>query len=227
MHRLEEGHGGVGREIGRVQIVDDALGDARGDALAVGREGSERTVPVVRHIIERGDVKAVQLRGAEEKLALRQALFAALVIERKQLGQRLLPLSDGKDIEEVGHRLGVIGTGTAAEDKRRILAAFARQRRNAGQQQHIDHVGITQLVLHRKGHDIEGIQRVAAFERVQLCTGLAQRAFHVRPGRETALAAEEVQLVQHAGEDLHPQIGHADLVRVGEAEAHPHGCVFL
>ena len=44
---------------------------------------------------------------------------------------------------------------------------------------------------------------------------------HVPPRGEHPLAPDSVQVVHHTVEDPHPQVGHADLIGIREAEGHP------
>ena len=87
-----------------------------------------------------------------------------------------------------------------------------------GQVQHIQNGGEGHLVAYGEGHDVEVGDGVAGFQREQGHIRTAQLLLHVAPGGKHALAPHAVHLVHDAVEDAHTQIGHTDLVGIGETE---------
>ena len=72
--------------------------------------------------------------------------------------------------------------------------------------------------MQRKAHDVKGAERTAAFEREQRDFLLLHQVHHVHPRHKRALA-EHIRLLIHRGiENLHAQMGHADLVGIRKAE---------
>ena len=72
---------------------------------------------MVAHLIEAGNIDALDLRGLHEKIVLAPALELGLPQEGQQLVVDLFPLTDHKEIEEGGHRLGVHAGCPARPDK--------------------------------------------------------------------------------------------------------------
>ena len=84
--------------------------------------------------------------------------------------------------------------------------------------QHVEDGGKRHLVANGKGHDVEIRDGVAGFQREKGHIRLSQLLLHVAPRGEHTLAPDAGQVVHDAVENAHTQIGHADLVGVGEAE---------
>jgi len=57
----------------------------------------------------------------------------------------------------------------------------------------------------------------------------AQFGLHVEPGRKDALASDAGRVVEQRVENFAAEVGHPDLVGIGESQAHPrpHGCRIL
>ena len=214
-------------EVNRVQVLYYPLGYLFRNAVAHRPESRQRAVGIVFRTVKRRHVKALKGRGLFQKPAPAQPLPAAFLVQRNKLRQRILALAYRKDVKKVRHRLGIIGTRSAADYQRVVLAPVRRERGDTGKRKHVHHVGIAQLVLQRERHDVELVQRVAAFKRIKLCAGAPQLALHIRPGGKAALAGNAVHTVENAGEDLHAQVGHAYFIRVREAEAYPRARVLL
>ena len=101
---------------------------------------------------------------------------------------------------------------------RPVLAAQG----DACQLQHIQHVGVAQLILQRKADEVEIADRVAAFQGIEGDVLPAHFLLHVHPGGKHPLTPKIRDLIHGAVEDFNAQVGHADFVGIGEAEGKAH-----
>ena len=69
-----------------------------------------------------------------------------------------------------------------------------------------------------KADKVERFQTVAAFQTVQGNVILPHFRFHIRPRGKHALAPHIGNGIIQSVEDLHAEVGHADLIHIGEAE---------
>ena len=80
--------------------------------------------------------------------------------------------------------------------------------------QHIQNIGIRQLVLHGKADHIKVLDRIAAFQGKQrFAVGAHQRLHIVRRGKHP-LAPSVLPRVGHAVKDFHSQVAHTDLISI-------------
>ena len=117
LHDLRAGNDGLYREIGLVHIVDDALGHLGGRAVQ-RRDGRHSAVVVVCHVVQAGDVNAVQLGGGAKQLLLAPPLPPGGAVQLHQLHGQILALAQTDKVDEVRHRLGVVHGGAAGDDQR-------------------------------------------------------------------------------------------------------------
>ena len=149
------------------------------------------------------------------------ALVLHLDIQADDLGEHLLALTDVEEVEEIGHGLGVIGAGTAADDQRAVLATVRGSEGNVGQLQHIEDGGVAHLVLEGEAQEVEIGDGVAALQAGEGDILLTHLLLHIHPGGVGALAPDVVVEVEAMVEDADAQIGHTDLVGIGEGEGEP------
>ena len=91
-----------------------------------------------------------------------------------------------------------------------------------GQVQHIEHVGVGHLVAQREADEVKIRDGVAALQAVERQALSPHLLFHIPPGGEHPLAPAPGQVVHHAVEDAHAQIGHADFIGIRETEGVAH-----
>ena len=223
LHRFNVGHDHLLRVQPFVQVGHDALGHNSRYIRVAGRVGTDGAVLIVGHVIQRRHVHAGNRGGGA--VQERRARVAALVphgdIQLHDLRKHFLALTDVEQVEEVRDRLRVIGAGTAADHQRVLLAALARPDRDASQLQHIQHVGVAHLILQGKADEVEHRQRIAAFHRRQRQVVLLHLFLHIHPWVIDTLAPDALVQVQAVVQDADAEIGHTDLVGVGEAEGEP------
>ena len=205
MHDLRARHDGVRRIITGVEILNDALGHARGRAVR-RRQVVQRAVRVPVRDIKRRDEHALDLRRRFEKLRLAPAGLARLPEQLEHLIIDLLALADDHEVEKRGHRLRIAAGRAARDHKRRQLRPVGAAQRDAGQIKHIEHGGIRHLIAKRERHDVERADGVAALERVERDARAAHFGFHVAPGGEHALTPDAWHLIHGCIEDAHADV---------------------
>ena len=134
----------------------------------------------------------------------------------------LLAVADLEGVEEHGQRLRVAGAWPARDHQRVVLPAVRRQHGYMAQIQHVQDIGIAHFILEGESDHVELAERFAALQREQRQVLLLQPRPEVHPGHKNTLAAHIGQRVDQAHQDLHAQVGHADLVRVRKAEGEVH-----
>ena len=117
LHDLRAGDDGLDREIGLVHIVNDALGHL-GRRAVQRRNGRHGAVIVVRHVVQAGNVDAVQLGGGAKQLLLAPPLPPGGAVQLHQLHGQILALAQTDKVDEFRHRLGVVHGGAAGDDQR-------------------------------------------------------------------------------------------------------------
>ena len=116
--------------------------------------------------IERRHIDAVYAEQLRQKAAP-SARSAPCVPPDKAvtyLGQYLLSLADDEEIEEVGNRLDIVDTRSTADDKRHILTALRRMKRNSRQIEHIQHIRVDHLVLKGEAKKVKCADGMMRFE---------------------------------------------------------------
>ena len=219
LHDLGGGPDGLGGIPCLVHVAHDALGNDLRRAV-LRRDRLHCAVSVVVHLVETGNINAVQLRGGTEKLLLRPALAPRPAVQLDQLGVHLLALADLGNVNKIRDRLTVEHRRAARDDERGQLRALARVERHARQIEHIQHGGKRHLVADGKGDDVEIADGITGLERIERQAGTAHLLLHVAPGGENTLAPDAFHVVHNAVEDPHTEVRHTDLIGVREAEGH-------
>ena len=219
MYDLRGRHDGVLRPVALVHVFDHALRDARGRAIQRLDRG-ERPVGVIAVAVQRRHIHAADLTDLAQKFRLCPALALCRAVEGENFGRHLLALADGEKVDKIRQRLGVHRAHAAREHKVVQSLALRCQLWHARQLQHIEHIRVAHLIAQRKGDEVKVAHGVLALQRVERDAMLAHRLLHIAPGREHALTPHAGQFVHHVVEDAHSDVGHPDLVGVGEAERH-------
>ena len=139
-------------------------------------------------------------------------------VEADDLGEHLLTLADVEKIKEIRNGLGVIGARATADYKGAILATVSGKEGNSRQIQHVENGGIAHFVLEGKAQEIKLTQRVTTLQRRERRTALQHLFLHIRPGSIGALAPDVLMGIQTMIEDAHAEIGHTDLIGIGESK---------
>ena len=146
------------------------------------------------------------------------SIFFHLDVKLGYFKKNFLSLADVEQIKEVSHRLGIVGARSAADHQRIVLASLGGAERNFCQIQHVQHVGVAHLVLQGKAEEIKAIQGILALQGNQGQIVLFHLLLHIHPRIKGSLAPNVGVLIQRAVKQAHAQIGHTDLIGVGEAE---------
>ena len=217
LHDLRRRHDGFCREIGRVHIVHDALGH-HGGCPIVGNDLLDRTVGVVTDLVQTGHVDTVQLCRRHQEAVLVPSLTAGFSMQLDEFRGNILALAQRHDVDKIRQRLRVIHGGAAGDHQRGQFRALCAVQRDPCQIQHIQDPGKRHLIAHGKRHDVKVGDRVAGLQREKRHIRPAHLLLHVAPRGKYPFAPHAVHGVHHAVQDPHTQIGHTDLIGVGEAE---------
>ena len=139
-------------------------------------------------------------------------------VQLHQLAVHLFALSNKEEIDKIRERLRITGTRPARNHQLGQSLPFRCQKRHSRQIQHVQNIGIAQLILQRKPDDIKILDGVAAFQCVERNVLLTHESFHIRPGRKDTFAPYALHPVQAAIQNLHAKVRHADFINIGEAK---------
>ena len=225
---LRGGHDGLDREIALVKVLDNALGHHRRRPVS-RRDGRHRAVLTIGHIVEGGHIDAGNPGRGGEKLLLAPALLPGPPVELDDLHAHVLPLAQDKQIHKGGQRLWIEGAGTARHHDGGELGPLLAAQGQAGQIQHVEHIGVGHLIAQGKTDEIEVGDGVSALQAVEGDPLPAHLLLHIAPGGEHPLAPHPLHLIHQPVENPHAQIGHADLIGIRKTEcvAHIHGAAVL
>ena len=133
------------------------------------------------------------------------------------LDDRLFALTHEERVEEGVHRLRVHAGGAAGKHQR-LVRPVGREERDAGQVERRQDVGVELLVGQGEAEHVELGQRVARLERVERQALALHRVEHVDPRRVRAFGEHVGLLIDDVVEDREAEVGHAEVVDVGEDE---------
>ena len=94
-------------------------------------------------------------------------------------------------------------------------------KRNTGQIQNGQDVGVIQLVKQAEPDDIKAIQGLAGFQGKQRQSRGPQAGLHVDSGCENPLGRNVRMGVENMIQNLHPEMGGADLIKVRKGQRNP------
>ena len=134
------------------------------------------------------------------------------------LEDHLLTVAEHDGVEEVGHRLGVEGAGTAAQHERVGVVPVRGPERQSRQVEHGENVGVAEFVRQGDAEHVVAAQADPRLEGEERQPGAAQGRLHVDIRGVGAVRHHMLAGVEQVIEDLQPLVGHADLVEVGEDE---------
>ena len=213
---------------GRRHLLADAAGNRRlrrcfgfffPDRLKIINRPKGRNRPVLpvtdliqgRHIDARHPGRCPQ----EGLPALSPLLHVTVEIQQFVVG--CLSLPDIEEVKKASDRLRVVGAGPAPDHDRVAVGPVRRMKRDPGQVQHLQDVGIAELKLERKAQEIKDPHRILGFQGKQRDVVVPQQPVHIRPGRKNALTPGVLPPVEQLIQDLDPQVGHADLIHIRKA----------
>ena len=203
MDDLNERHNKVIGVVGLVHVLHNPFMD-NGRRAVLRSKTFDGAVVIVIDLVKRRHIHSLYIGTAAQEFALADALGAALSEKLDDLQIDLFAFSDEEQIDKIGDRLGVAGTGTSRDDNIfQRVSSRSRSERDAAKLQHIQHIGIAQLILQSKAYKIKFGQRVAAFKRVQRNVVLYHQLLHIDPRRENALAPYIRNAVKQAVQNFH------------------------
>ena len=212
MHGLDERYDLMRRERSGVEVGNEPPGDVRGSAIQ-RRHCTERAEAGRRVSVERRDIHPLDLRKAIQR--------GSAVLECRgfrDLDDSVLAFADQDSVEERRQRLRVHRPWASPDHERIARPAIGRAHRHSREVEHVEDVGVGQLIGQRDANGVELAQGRARLQREQRQAPRSQLLLHVRPGREAPLGREVGMTVENVVEDLQPEMGHPEFVAVGIAE---------
>ena len=189
----------------------------------LGDDGPEHPGRVEVHGKQRRDVDAFHLLQGLPQLPAGAAVRLPIRHQRRQLQDDFFPVAQDQGVKEGRHRLGVETGGAAADDHRVAVVAVRGQQRHPAQVQHVQEVGIAQLVLEAHPQQVKVAQGGAGLQAGQGLAPGPEVRLQVRGRGVGPLGPDVVLPVQDGVEQAQPQVGHAHFVQIGEQQGHPQG----
>jgi len=99
-------------------------------------------------------------------------LVAGRTLDRVVVGPNgVFAVSHQNGIKKISYRLGIGHAGAAGNNYRKGKVSFGGEKRNTGQIQHGEHIGVIQLVEKAEADDVKSNKRPAAFQGLQRNAG--------------------------------------------------------
>ena len=155
-------------------------------------------------------------------LRLAPALFFGLLIEGHDFHRNLLTLAQGEEVDKVRQGLRIVGTDATGEDHMLQPGPLAAVQGNPGQVQHIDDIGVAHFVADGEGDHIKIPNGILTLQGPEGELVLAHGILHISPGSEDALTPHALHFVHNAVKNAHTQVGHTQLIGIGEAIRNAH-----
>ena len=218
MYYLGIRHNKAVGSINLVKIVYNLLSDFCGGVI-LRCYRFYRSVLVIAYIIERRNIDALNLCRLFKIFLLRAAVFLELFGKLHHLEVYFLAFTEYEQIKEIGYRLCVTYTGTAAHYYReQILSVFSKNRHTC-KVKHRQDICIAKLILERKADKLKILDGIKAFQTVKRNIVLSHLLFHIGKGHEHTFAPVIRHAVLEGIEYLYPEMRHSYIVCVGKAES--------
>ena len=187
----------------------------------VGKTGLQTAFRIRRE--ERGDVDAGDVAGLFQTAVTRPAFVQGLFQQAQHVGQGFFAVAQHHQIDEGGQRLGAQQGAATGDDQRalaQILRPVGRAQGDVAQLQHVEHVGVAQLMGDGEGKAVQVAQRRAGFQRAQRTAVLPQDVACFSFRGHDPFGPPVFVAVDDTVKDLLSQIGHADFIGIGKGQAH-------
>ena len=179
----------------------------------------ENAVGVMR--VQRRRIDAGNVDGFPDEARAAPAFFAGLDDEVAQFWDHLFAFAEEHEIHERGERFRGYGASAARDDEgpaEQIVPALGGTEGDAGQFQHVQHVGEAQFVRdrerkHMRLHDVR-----IAFQRGEADAVLAEEPAGFPAGGVYALGKDVFPVVEDGIQDFMSEVGHAHFVQIREGK---------
>ena len=193
-----------------------------------GQIGVKRCKPafgVVR--IERRDIDAGNPHGFPEQARTRPPFRPGTNDQIAKFRNKLLAFAKQHDVDERRQRFGSNGASPSNHHERppeQIFPPVGRPQRNAGQIQHVQHIGVAEFMRNGEGKHMRSADGSIAFQRSQADAVFAQQLSRLVAWRINPFRKNIVPPIQDSIQDLVSEIGHAHLVEIrkGQCTVQPH-----
>jgi hypothetical protein len=134
---------------------------------------------------------------------------------------RFLAVPYDAGINKIGDRFRIAHAGSAGDNDRVAQASVAAVEGEIGEIEHIQHVRAMQFVLDRKPQPIGLPERRKVFEAVERNSCGAHPVLGIGPGVKTAGSRPGRVFINYMVQNLQPEMGHANVVKIRKAEYAP------
>ena len=150
-----------------------------------------------------------------------QALGLTFSIGVEEGMDESLPFADQDDVDKRRQRFGIEkGDRPAHDDERIVIIAVSGQDGDAPHFQDRRHVEIVHFKTDRQTEDFEIRQRPAVLQGNERFPCLLEDLHEVLVRQESPFAEPVLAAVHFAVDDLHPQIAHGHVIRIGITDSH-------
>ena len=150
-------------------------------------------------------------------------LPARLLVGPHQFDDRLLPIADDESVYKANDRLRVERRVAASDDERVPFVPLAGPQWESRQIKHLQQVGVELLVRQAEANDVKIGQGPLAFQAVKRDARLTHRRDHIHPRHVGSLGQHVRQCVEYVVEDRQPQVGHSQVIDIGEGQTDADG----
>ena len=219
MHDFHKRHDDAFRVICRVDVGDHIFDDGARHALLRRLKGRERSVFVIRRMIQAGHIYAVQAGQTAQTFLAGDALLLALLHHVDGFQRADFAVADGKCVDERIQRFRVERAGAARNHNRVIPCAILAAQRNPGQIEHFQNIGVAHLILKGDAQHVKAADRRTCFQRKQRNAFLTHQIGHIHPRHKNTLAERILPLVDDIVQNTRTEMAHADLVNIRERKS--------
>ncbi len=169
---------------------------------------------MINHAKKGGDVDTLYSRQFLQEKGFGTSLLFSLHHTGADLQNGLLAVSDHHDVKKIRYRLGVGCTWPACNNQGEFIPSVPRPDRNTGEIEHVQNVGVAQLVLKGKTQDIKLPQGARRLQRRQRDPSGPHETLHVGPWGKDPFRGDLLCPIEDVVKDLQSQMGHAHLIHI-------------
>ena len=220
MNTFTKGHNGRSGKIHAVHVAYHTLINYSRRIFRHGLHCFNSIILVIFHLVEGGHVNAADLDNLLQEALASPRLTGTLprLVGLHNLRHYLFALTNNGEVKKIGQGLRVIHTGTAHDHQWVLLGTLRCQNRHAAQIQHVQNIGIAQLILQGEAHNIAFLESLFGFQGAQGNLALTHFGLQINPGSIGTLRLHPLLLIEQVIQNFEAQIAHAHLIYIGEGQ---------